>query len=68
MRGIMMRIGVVWVLIATPVAALSSDSLPVATVPGGRFVMGDAAGEADEAPRAENVGSFSLVTTEVTNA
>ena len=36
-------------------------------IPGGRFVMGDAEGEADEAPRSVTVAPFRLMRLEVTN-
>jgi hypothetical protein len=42
--------------------------LELVDVPGGTFVMGDAAGEADEAPRTVPVSGFRLMRTEVTNA
>lgn len=59
--------GVVCLLVGIAVTSLASDTLPLAAVPGGRFVMGDAAGEPDETPRPVTVASFSLMTTEVTN-
>ena len=37
-------------------------------IPGGSFVMGDAAGEADETPRDVTVAPFRIMRTEVTNA
>jgi formylglycine-generating enzyme required for sulfatase activity len=37
------------------------------SIPGGRFVMGDAAGEPDEAPRAVAVRAFRIMRHEVTN-
>jgi formylglycine-generating enzyme required for sulfatase activity len=37
-------------------------------IPAGTFVMGDAAGEADEVPRTISVAGFRLMRTEVTNA
>jgi len=54
-------------LTAVP-AAVASDALPLTPVPGGQFVMSDAKGEPDEAPRPVTVAAFSLMTTEVTNA
>jgi sulfatase modifying factor 1 len=59
-------------------AALPSDpragkangllDLDLVDVPGGAYVMGDAGGEADEAPRTVSVAGFQLMRTEVTNA
>ena len=46
-------------------AAGTFDMVPV---PGGTFVMGDAEGDANEAPREVRVDAFSLMRTEVTNA
>lgn len=45
-------------------AAFEADLVPI---PGGRFVLGDAAGEPDEAPRTADVGPFRLMRHEVTN-
>jgi len=51
-----------------PAAAAADDALPLTPVPGGHFLMGDAEGEPDEAPRPVTVAAFSLMVTEVTNA
>ena len=48
------------------VAASTLDADLVA-VPGGGFVMGDAQGEPDEAPRRASVGAFRMMRHEVTN-
>ena len=55
-------------LLAVPVVSSLSADPPLLPVPGGAFVMGDAAGEADESPRPASVGGFALMVTEVTNA
>lgn len=52
-------------LAAEPVRAQDFDLVPI---PGGRFVMGDAGGDANEAPRSAVVGRFAIMRFEVTNA
>ena len=49
------------------VGSALADTLRLQPVPGGRFVMGDAAGDANEAPRQRTVGHFRLMRYEVTN-
>ena len=54
-----------------PAAAAPADSgadLDLLPVPGGLFVMGDAGGEPDEAPRRVEVAAFRLMRREVTAA
>ena len=47
---------------------LAADLFDMVPIPGGAFVMGDAQGDANEAPRNVSVTGFSLMRTEVTNA
>ena len=62
--GVLLVGGLAWPAIAAAVGP--RDDL--APVPGGRFVMGDALGEPDEAPRSVVVAPFRLMRHEVTNA
>ena len=62
--GVLLVGGLAWPAIAAAVGP--RDDL--APVPGGRFVMGDAMGEPDEAPRSVVVAPFRLMRHEVTNA
>ena len=49
-------------------AAVAGDlDAELVDIPGGRFVMGDADGEPDEAPHAVTVGAFRIMRHEVTN-
>lgn len=52
---------------AAPGPAEAAAPSDVVLIPGGRFVMGDAAGEPDEAPREVTVRAFRLMRLEVTN-
>ncbi len=51
-----------------PVPSMGAEGFDLVDIPGGRFVMGDAAGEPDEAPKEVAVSSFRLMRHEVTNA
>ncbi len=65
MRGF--SIGFMIVLVAATAAA-AQPSLDLVAVPGGDYLMGDAEGEANEAPRPVSVGPFRIMRREVTNA
>lgn len=52
---------------AAPGVVLAADNLDLVTVPSGTFVMGDAHGDANEAPRKAEVQSFHIMRYEVTN-
>jgi formylglycine-generating enzyme required for sulfatase activity len=54
-------------LVSAP-RAQESGALDLVDIPGGLFVMGDAGGEADEAPRRVRVTAFRLMRREATNA
>src|SRR5918994_717415 len=61
------RVGVL--LLAVLVAAESrAADFSLVAIPGGTFIMGDAAGEPDERPRAATIRPFRLMRFEVTNA
>lgn len=60
--------GLIGVLLWSAVAAAAGPGDDLVPVPGGRFVMGDAAGEPDEAPHLARVAPFRLMRHEVTNA
>ncbi len=51
-----------------PAAGAVDPEAELVRVPGGAFVMGDAMGEPDEAPRQVTVASFRIMRREVTNA
>ena len=63
------RWAAIMVLAATLAAPALARGLEVELldIPGGRFVMGDARGEADEAPRSVTLAPFRLMRFEVTN-
>jgi iron(II)-dependent oxidoreductase len=54
-------------LVSTGCNSTPSSGFDLVEIPGGTFVMGDAEGEADEAPRRVTVEPFRLMRTEVTN-
>ncbi len=56
-------------LAVLPIArhAVAADPLDMVPIPGGTFTMGDAQGDANEAPRPVTVGAFTLMRTEVSN-
>ncbi len=59
-----------FLVLAVPGAVLAGaePAVDLVPVPGGAFVMGDAAGEPDEAPRTVRVAPFRIMRHEVTNA
>ncbi|MCH8926094.1 MAG: SUMF1/EgtB/PvdO family nonheme iron enzyme, partial [Proteobacteria bacterium] len=54
-------------LLGARVAAAEPPALDLIAVPGGEFVMGEAQGEPDEAPKTVRVAAFRLMRHEVTN-
>lgn len=59
-----------FLVLAAPMAvsADAGPALDLVTIPGGEFVMGDADGEPDEAPKTVRVAPFRIMRHEVTNA
>lgn len=64
-----MGAGAAIIVLATAPVSQAAEKWPpeMISIPGSRFVMGDAAGESDEAPRKATVKSFRLMRFEVTN-
>ncbi len=66
-------IGWQWAIAVALAATLTAPAMSrgleadLLDIPGGRFVMGDAEGEADEAPRSVAIAPFRLMRLEVTN-
>ncbi len=54
-------------VLGAQVSAAEPPALDLVAVPGGEFVMGDARGEPDEAPKRVRVAAFSIMRFEVTN-
>ncbi len=66
-----LAVAVAWSGMATGAAADASDTIADATlvdIPGGTFIMGDADGDANEAPKRVSVAPFRIMAHEVTNA
>ncbi len=65
MRTSVFLLSLICLLAAVQAPLIAAD---LVAVPGGRFVMGDAEGEPDEAPKPVEVAPFRLMRHEVTNA
>ena len=56
------------IILFPPVASIAAPLEPLIALPGADFVMGDRAGDANEAPRTLRVSAFRIMRHEVTNA
>ncbi len=68
MKPIACLFAALFALLPTDGPAATAGRLDMVAIPGGTFLMGDAQGDANEAPRTASVDPFSLMRTEVTNA
>jgi formylglycine-generating enzyme len=67
-RGVLFSLAAVLLALGSaPAGAARGIDGAMARVPGGDFVMGDAAGDPNEAPKPASVAAFSLMRLEVTN-
>ncbi len=68
MRPFACLLAALFALLPTDGPAAMAEGFDMVAIPGGTFLMGDAQGDANEAPRTVSVDAFSLMRTEVTNA